>query len=258
MRAILVTALGVSALALTAGLSGAAYAGTSLNYNGVSVAPADGTPLKAIAALDCPISQGALTRTAQAVDGRTCDYQSADGETVRLKLVALDGRSAQDAMAPTKAELHALVPIYNKPVPAVDKNEAGGDRADIDLPFFHIHTVGDHADLRIFGVKVHSEGENADVNVGHGHKHTVVHAGADGAEVLAEDVGRSNASMVYVLAADHRAASGYWTVGYVAKGPAKGPLVVGEFRSVHKRNGHDVGDGEHNDIGRLIDRNTKD
>jgi hypothetical protein len=255
MRAILVAALSVSALALTAGVSTAA--GTSLNYNGVEVAPADGTPLKSIAALDCPASQGALTRIARAVDGRSCDYQGADGETVRLRLVSLDGRSAADAMAPTKAEMHALVPIYNKPVPAVDRNETG-DRADIDLPFFHVHAVGEHADVRIFGVKVHSEGKNADVDVGHGHKHTVVHAGADGAEVLAEDIGRSNASMVYVLAADRRAASGFWTVGYVAKGPAKGPLVVGEFRSIHKHNGHDVGDGEHNDIGRLIDRNTKD
>jgi hypothetical protein len=256
MRAISIVALGVSALALSAGLSSVAHAGASLNFDGVAVAAADGTPLKAIAALDCPASQGALTRTGQAADGRSCDYQSPEGETVHLKLVSLDGRSAMDAMAPTKAELHALVPIYNRPVPALDKNEPG-DRADIDLPFFHVHTRGDHAEVRMFGIKVHAEGENADVNVGHGHKHTVVHAGADGAEVLAEDVGRSNASMVYVLAADKRAASGYWTVGYVAKGPAKGPLVVGEFRTVHKRSGHNVGDNEHNDIGRLIDRNTK-
>lgn len=255
-RTILVWALGASALALAAGAASGAYAGGSLSYNGVAVAAADGAPLKTIAALDCPAAQGALTRIARAEDGRSCDYRGADGETVRLKLVALDGRSASEAMEPTKTELHALVPIYNRPVPAVDKDERG-DRADIDLPFFHVHTVGDHTDVRMFGVKVHSQGENADVSVGHGHKHTVVHAGANGAEVLAEDVGRSNASMVYVLAADKRAASGYWTVGYVAKGPAKGPLVVGEFRSIQKRSGRDGGAGDHGDIGRLIDRNLK-
>ena len=227
-----------------------------MSYNGVTADSAEGPPLKAVAALECPASQGALTRTAQASDGRSCDYQSADGETVRLTLVSLQGRSAMDALAPTKAALHALVPIYNRPVPAVDRGEPG-ERADIDLPFFHIHTAGEHADVRIFGVKVHSQGENADVDVGHGHKHTVVHAGADGAEVLAEDVTRTNASMVYVLAADKRPASGFWTVGYVAKGPAKGPLVVGEFRSVHKRIGHEGGGGDHNDIGRLIDRNVR-
>jgi hypothetical protein len=257
MRAILIGALGVSALALSAAIGPVAYAGSSsMSFDGVDVASADGPPLRTIAILDCPASQGVLTRTAQAGDGRSCDYQAVDGETVRLKLVALEGRSASDAMATTKAELHALVPIYNKPVPAVDKSQPG-DRTDIDLPFFHVHTVGDHAEVRMFGIKIHSEGQNADVNVGHGHKQTVVHAGADGAEVLAEDLGRSNASMVYVLAGERRAASGYWTVGYVAKGPAKGPLVVCEFRSTHKRSGHEVGEGGHNDIGRLIDRNVR-
>lgn len=248
-RAILVVTLSASALA-----SGAAYAGGSLNFDGVKVDSSDGPTLRTIAELDCPMSQGALTRVARASDGRSCDYQGPDGETVHLTLVPLDGRSAQDALSPVKTELHALVPIYNKAVAPVDRNEPG-DRADIDLPFFHVHTVGERADVRIFGIKVHSDGDNADVNVSHGHKHTVVHAGGQGAEVLAEDIGQRNASMVYVLAADHRAASGYWTVGYVARGPAKGPLVVGEFRLTTKHHGDNEGD--RGDLGRLIDRNIK-
>jgi hypothetical protein len=234
IRRILVSALRVSALALSAGVSTAAYAG--------------------VAALDCPAREGALTRVAQAPDGRSCDYQGEAGETVRLKLVPLEGRSASEAMAPTKAELHALVPVYARSVPAVDSDQPG-DRADIDLPFFHVHTVGDRTDVKMFGVKIRSEGENADVNVGHGHRRAVVHAGREGAEVSAEDVGRTNTSLVYVLAADKRAPSGYWTVGYVAKGPAAGPLVVGEFRATTKRHSHNAGD--HGDIGRLIDRNVK-
>src|SRR5512140_154220 len=172
MRGFLLGAAGLSVLALAAGASTAAYAGASLHYHGVAAAPADGTPVKTPAVLDCPATQ---------------------------------------AMASTKAELHTLVPIYNRPVPAVDKDEPG-DRADIDLPFFHVHTRGDHAEVRMFGVKIHSEGDNADVNVGHGHKHTAVHAGAGGAEVVAEDVGRSNANLVYVLASDRRMSSGYCTV----------------------------------------------
>ena len=233
-RKILLGALGVSALALSAGVSTVAYAG--------------------VAALDCPAREGALTRIAQAADGRSCDYQGEAGETVQLKLVPLEGRSASEAMAPTKAELQALVPVYRRSAPAVDRDEPG-ERADIDLPFFHVHTVGDRTDVKMFGVKVRSEGENADVNVGHGHRHAVVHAGREGAEVSAEDVGRTNTSLVYVLAADKRAPSGYWTVGYVAKGPAAGPLVVGEFRATTKRHSHNAGD--HGDIGRLIARNVK-
>ena len=62
----------------------------------------------------------------------------------------------------------------------------------------------------------------------------MVHAGPGGAEVVAEDVGDNNASLVYVLASDRKPASGYQAVGYVAKGPAAGPLVVGEFRTMRK------------------------
>jgi hypothetical protein len=251
MRVISILALGVSALALSACV-------TKVDYNGYTPASANGPPLKAVAALDCPANEGSLTRTAQAADGRSCDYEGWGGETVRLKLVTLDGRSAAAAMEPTKAELHALMPIYSPRVPAVERDEPG-EHANIDLPFFHIHTAGEHADVRIFGVKVHSDGENAEVHTNIGLKHTVVHASHDGAEVTAEDVGRTNASMVYVLASERRAASGYRAVGYVAKGPAAGPLVVGEFRVTHRSHDHgdDADGGDHGDIGRLIDRNVK-
>ncbi|HEY8003454.1 MAG TPA: hypothetical protein VIE16_04460 [Phenylobacterium sp.] len=245
MRRSLLLAFGAAALGLAGGLSSAASAGIA----------ADGAPLRVASALDCPASQGELTRIAQAPDGRSCDYRGHAGETVQLRLVPLAGRSASEAMAPTRAALHALLPVYNEPV-AADDDGRPGDRADVDLPFFHVHTDGDRADVRMFGVRIHSQGDNADVNVGRGHKHAVVHAGARGAEVSVEDVGRSNASLVYVLASERRTASGYRAVGYLAKGPARGPLVVGEFRSTERRDGR--GEGGHNDIDRLIDRNLRD
>jgi hypothetical protein len=80
-----------------------------------------------------------------------------------------------------------------------------------------------------------------------------VHAGLSGAEVVADEIGRNNASLVYVLAGSHRHASGYRAVGYVAKGPVTGPLVVAEFRS--PVNDHRDNDGGHIDLDRLIDRN---
>jgi hypothetical protein len=253
MRTITMAALAVSGLALSACMP-------TVNYSGFTTASAGGPPLKAIATLDCPAFEGRLTRTAQAPDGQTCDYQGRGGETVRLKLVSLEGRSAFDAMAPTKAELHALMPLRTQPIPAVAV-EDGPERTSVDLPFFHVRAVGEQADVKIFGVNIHSDGPNADVSTYHGSTHTVVHAGRDGAEVIAEDVGKTNASMVYVLASEHRAASGYRAVGYVAKGPAAGPLVVGEFRAVHKSadqgDYHDYGNHGDGDIGRLIDRNVK-
>lgn len=249
MRTIAIGALCVSALALSA-------CATRVDYDGFEASTVGGSPLKSLAALDCPASEGALTRVAQAADGRSCDYQGPAGQVVRLKLVALDGRAASAVLAPSRMEMRALVPVSTPYVPPVSPDEPG-DHANIDLPFFHVHTAGDHADVRIFGIKVHSDGDNANVQTHLGGAHTVVHASSSGAEVMVEDVGRTNASLVYVLASDKKPASGYRAVGYVAKGPVAGPLVVGEFRAMTRV---DTGHGSHvenGDLDRLIDRNVK-
>ena len=236
----MVLALAVSAVAATA-----AYA------RDVSV---DGAPLRTPARLDCPASEGALTRVVQAADGRFCDYQGPDGEWVRLSLVALDGRSALEVLSPAKAELFALAPVYDPPARNFGADEPG-EVTKVDLPFIHVRTAGDNADVKIFGIKIHSEGDNTDVNLSRGRKNTVVRAGLKGAQVTSEEIGRTNASLIYVLAADRRMPSGYWTVGYVAKGPVNGPLVKAEFRTTQKKNRRQNGD--HGDLGRLIDRNVK-
>jgi hypothetical protein len=216
---------------------------------GVSV---NGTPLKVATRLDCPAIEGRLTRVAQAADGQSCDYQGRDGDTVRLSIAPLHGRSPSEALAPMRADLHALVPVYREPTP-VSYSDEPGDRADVDLPFLHVHAAGDSADVRLFGIHIHDHGDRTDVNVDHGHKRSIVHAGMHGAEVVAEDVGRSNASLVYVLAANHHTPSGLRAAGYIAKGPVTGPLVVAEFRSAHDHHGgYDHGDS---DVDRLIDRN---
>lgn len=43
------------------------------------------------AALDCPANQGDLTRTAQAADGKSCTYVSANGAEVMLQLLPVKG-----------------------------------------------------------------------------------------------------------------------------------------------------------------------
>jgi hypothetical protein len=235
----------VLALAVSAGGTTAAYA------RDISM---DGAPLRTPAALDCPASEGALTRVAQAPDGRFCDYQGPAGEWVRLSLVALDGRSPSEVLAPAKAELYALAPVYEPPARTSIGDEPG-EVTKVDLPFIHVRTVGDSADVKVFGIKIHAKGDNTDVDLGRGRKNTVVRAGLKGAQVTSEEIGRTNASLIYVLAADRRMSSGYWTVGYVAKGPVNGPLVKAEFRTTQKNSR--VRDGDHGDIGRLIDRNVK-
>jgi hypothetical protein len=159
-------------------------------------------------------------------------------------------------MAAAKAELYALAPVYDPPAQTLGVDRPG-ERTDVDLPFIHVHTVGDSADVKLFGIRIHSEGDNTDVDVGRGRENTVVRAGLRGAQVTSEEIGRTNASLVYVLAAERRMPSGYRTVGYVAKGPVKGPLVKAEFRTTQKRTRSGEAGHDHGDVGRLIERNVQ-
>jgi len=135
----------------------------------------------------------------------------------------------------------------------VNYSDQPGDSADVDVPFVHVRKYGDRSDVRLFGI-FHIVGHDHDTDRGKdgGHEHASVRAGLRGAEVVADKIGRANASLVYVLAGAHRYASGYRAVGYVAKGPVTGPLVVAEFRS--PVNSHRDSDRGHLDLDRLIDR----
>jgi hypothetical protein len=238
------------ALSLVAAVALASAA--SLAHAGVRL---DGPPLRAPAKLDCPAEAGDLTRTAQSPDGQWCDYAGRRGEIVRLRLAPLNGQTPSEALAPNRAQLHALVPVYREAAPG-GYRDGPGDSADVNVPFVRVHADGDRADVRLFGIfhiVGHDHDRDAAGDKDGGRKHTVVHAGLRGAEVIADEVGRSNASLVYVLAGGHRFASGYRAAGYIAKGPVSGPLVVAEFRS--PENSHRDSDGGHDDIDRLIDRN---
>ena len=211
----------------------------------------DGPPLRVPAKLDCPAASGDLTRTAQAANGQWCDYAGQRGETVRLRLMPLNGETPSQALTPLRTELHDLVPVYRKATP-VNYN-GGGDSADVNVPFVHVHKDGDRADVRLFGIfHIVGHDHDSDFDRDHGQEHTAVRAGLRGAEVVADKIGRNNASLVYVLAGSHRYSSGLRAAGYVAKGPVSGPLVVAEFRS--PANSHRDNDTGHLDLDRLIDR----
>ena len=215
----------------------------------------DGPPLHAPAKLDCPAYSGDLRRTAQSPDGQWCDYAGERGETVRLRLAPLNGQTPSAALAPTRAQLHALVPVYRNATP-VNYSDQPGDSADVNVPFVHVHKDGDRSDVRLFGIfHIVGHDHDSDVDRDRAQEHTSVHAGLRGAEVVADKVGKTNASLVYVLAGGHRFSSGYRAVGYVAKGPVTGPLVVAEFRS--PVNGHRDNDDGHMDLDRLIDHNLE-
>ena len=86
--------------------------------------------------LDCPERHSRLRLTSTAPDGRSCQYAGPDGEAVTLSLIALDGRSPQEALAPLEAEFRTLVPAAASPEPgSLAKPAAAGSagaKADAD------------------------------------------------------------------------------------------------------------------------------
>jgi hypothetical protein len=215
----------------------------------------DDTPVTVAATLNCPEQEGDLTRTSMAADGSSCQYHGDDDQDVTLTRLALNGQTPQAALAPMKADLQGLVPVRSGSSPvnveASNDGDHDHDNAKIDLPGIHIDAHGNQAKLKILGMDINADGDNADIHTNMGMKGTVIHAGPGGAEIQADNVGQHAAELVYILAGDNAGPSGYRAVGYIARGPVAGPLVVGEFKTKdHDHNGHD------HDLDRLIDLNV--
>jgi hypothetical protein len=213
-----------------------------------------GRPLVVGARLDCPEDQGRLTRVSVSADGNTCEYKRDDGAQVSLVRLPLNGQTPQDALTPIEAALKTqLPPRDNAPTttPATS-NSNDKDSARIDVPGVHIDANGDKAEVRVMGVTIDADNNKAHVNAGLGSDRAVVSADEHGAEVRATEVDKVNANLVLVLATEKPGPSGLRSVGYIARGPATGPLVVAEFKSPD----HHTGISDDHDIRKLIDRNV--
>lgn len=180
--------------------------------------------LKVVNRLDCPERQGELKRSAAASDGLSCVYSS-DRAEVTLRVVQVAGAPA-DALAPIEAELKALLPdVKTTPAPS------GAEEVDIRLPGVSIQAGEGGAKVRAPGVEVNAvDGGGAEVRATRNFT-----AAVSGEKRRGEGV-----SARYILASD--GAPGEWkVVGYDARGPVGGPLVVGVVRVRDKQ-------GEHDDI----------
>src|SRR5262245_16469498 len=63
------------------------------------------TALRTVERLTCPDRQGSLRRVSAAADGRSCEYEGNNGSRVVMRILPLDGASAETALAPVEAEL---------------------------------------------------------------------------------------------------------------------------------------------------------
>jgi subtilisin family serine protease len=217
--------------------------------------PHAAAPLRAVSSLDCPDTQGDLTRKSAAADGKTCVYATESGDQVTLQIVSLNGGGAHAALAPIEDQLKTEIPAAA--TPASTPGAPDKDRVDINLPGIHIHANGDgHADVDTAGVHVAAHdhgvsGDNAAVQVnGLGAQGVTVNASEGGAQIHIDE-GGSGVRARYILASETAGPHGYHMAGYEARGPAGGPIVVAEILAKS-----DDQDDLRHDIHALIRRNV--
>ena len=202
--------------------------------------------LKVVDALQCPDTLGVLTRKGSASPGGgSCTYGGPRGAEVVLYLVELDDRAPEDILRDYENRLSADIP--NAPV-QIDarETETGEERAAVQAPGVNIKTRGEDATVSLPGLHIETQGDNATVRIaginieskdGQGVRTETdavsVNTNGETTRILTRAPGE--ATRMTFLLADDGAETGAWRqVGFVARGPAGGPLVIATVRSKAK------------------------
>ncbi|MCS6627044.1 hypothetical protein N0B44_29435 [Roseibacterium beibuensis] len=225
--------------------------------------------LKVVQTLQCPQTMGSLTRKGTAsAEGTVCTYAGPRGAEVSLHLVKLDGAAPAEALKAFEARLSASMPqavaqlkaaagteaerqaaaakaATDAAAPAGDRAsvrapgvdiQAEGDDATVRLPGLHIESKGDEASVRIGGFHIDANEGEATVNVSDGGDNVSVQANQDAAEIRTSaggDATRAN----WILTDNRPSEAGWRLVGYEARGPAGGPIVVATVRARDRERG---------------------
>ncbi|MBX3476234.1 MAG: methyltransferase type 11 [Brevundimonas sp.] len=221
-----------------------------------------GGVLKVIDALQCPQTQGVLTRKGSAIaGGAVCTYTGPKGAEVSLHLVMLDGQPSSEVLktferqlaenmarsdnapdadeqaaearaiqaeanaAQAKAEDAAATAAAASDV-AIDAN---GDRARVRLPGISIDAQGDSARVRIGGLNIRADDSSGVVDLRSDDETVRINASSNGAEVRTRRNGDATRSS-WTFSDSRGSDQGWRVVGYEARGPMGGPIVVAAIR----------------------------
>tara|TARA_R110000787_G_scaffold52506_3_gene123574 strand:- start:287 stop:1132 length:846 start_codon:yes stop_codon:yes gene_type:complete len=226
--------------------------------------------LRVVDALQCPQTQGSLTRKGSAHAGGTvCTYVGAKGAEVSLHLVRLDDTSVDAVLQAFQTRLSREMPLTvarlraaeetaaaestradadaaRADIAAARADAAAGEPTTVQMPGIHIRTQGDDADVKLPGINIESHGDRSRVRIGginiqsnDGSGQVSIHSGddrvsiqshADSTEVRTSTGGDST-RVTWVLNDPEASESGWRLVGYEARGPQAGPVVIATVRS---------------------------
>lgn len=191
------------------------------------------TPAKVLKAFEQRLSAD-LPRAMAAISAAEARAQ-ADAAAIQADAAGAAADSAQraaDAAQVSADEAAAGGDRASVRAPGVNI-EANGDDATVRLPGMRIETRGDKASVRIGGFQINADDSDGSARVsatGGDGDNVSINAQDDAAEVRATAAG--GATRASWMLTDSRAAeSGWRLVGYEARGPVGGPLVVATVRS---------------------------
>jgi len=228
-----------------------------------------GHPLVVSAHLVCPEHQGRLARVSQAPDGLACVYSAPNGAEITLSRAPLGGRRVGELLQATERDLAVLLPtppaleqagqsVVSNQVGPDGAGQDGSDNTRIDLPGLHIQTQGDNASVRLPGVSINARGDKAHISTGFGELKNATIDATDGAvRITSNMTDAGNVDQTWMIATDAAGPAGWRTVGYVARGPLAGPVVLATLRSRAEHQGAHSGNGDIDDIRRLATLSLK-
>ena len=217
-------------------------------------------PLRVVDTLQCPQTHEVLTRRGgPSADGRSCEYTGPRGSQVTLRLVTLDGEglAALDAL---EAEVQAILPAAMERVGGANATAApdagtnasasastgNGDSVAVQVPGVTIEAEGENATVRIPGISIDTDGGQSSVRIGgfnirsdetgdHVDIRTDseavrIRAHEEAAEIRTRDTSEG-VRATYILVDERGSDLGWRLVGYEARGPEGGPVVVAVVRS---------------------------
>jgi hypothetical protein len=222
--------------------------------------------LKVVETLQCPQTMGSLTRKGTAIEGgAVCTYAGPRGAEVSLHLVKLHGGGPAEALKSFEDRLSASMP---QAVAQLKASSAGGaaadapaegppptgERASVRAPGVDIQAEGDNASVRLPGLRIESKGDEASVRIGgfhidardgegrvniegsEGGDSVSVQANQDAAEIRTSAGGGATRAS-WILTDNRPSEAGWRLVGYEARGPAGGPIVVATVRARDRERG---------------------
>lgn len=119
---------------------------------------------------------------------------------------------------------------------ASQSKSAGGDTAHVRLPGLSVDAQGDKANVRIGPIHIRADDSDANVNINADGETVNIQAHDDGAEIHTRESGVATRA-TWLLTDGRRSQEGWRSVGYQARGPEGGPIVLVTIRT--KERNHD-------------------